>query len=51
MKLLREMLNKIKVAEPPASLEFRVKPDFWVEPKAPERRKKKNTTAAMSCRP
>ena len=33
MRLLKEMLDKIKRATPPADLDFRMEPDFLVEPK------------------
>ncbi len=31
MVKLRKMLNKIKTKEPPRQLEYRMKPDFWVQ--------------------
>ncbi|MDD5336923.1 MAG: ATP-dependent DNA ligase [Candidatus ainarchaeum sp.] len=33
MRNFEEMLSEIKTPEPPADLEWKIKPDFWVKPK------------------
>ncbi|MGB9719542.1 MAG: ATP-dependent DNA ligase [Candidatus Anstonellales archaeon] len=33
MKTLKELLDEVKTKEPPGDLVYRIKPDFWVEPK------------------
>ena len=33
MVMLKKMLDKIKRKEPPKDLDYRIEPDFWVEPK------------------
>ncbi|MEM2963733.1 MAG: ATP-dependent DNA ligase [Candidatus Anstonellales archaeon] len=33
MRMLKELLSEIKTKEPPEDLVYRIKPDFWVEPK------------------
>jgi DNA ligase 1 len=33
MRELKDMLAEIKTADAPAGLEWRIKPDFWVQPK------------------
>jgi DNA ligase-1 len=33
MRMLKEMLDEIKTKEPPEDLVYKIKPDFWVEPR------------------
>ncbi len=33
MRSIQEMLEKIKTESPPSSLDYKMEPDFWVEPK------------------